>query len=212
MPAFEPPFDDEVSPQVWATAHQLAFDWSALTTPHEGDPQRSHTGPRRETGQASTGQPSTGQPSAGQAIARHVTGTGTGEHPGCAVVGASVEAKLAVRRFVAVCVEVLNGYRPAAHLRRLSMPGEAAGVVAQALAGARRVGEMRRAGGRAVRTTSRHGRHPDPVAVRKLRLCEPRPGAVEAAVLLITGDRTWAVALRLEHHQQSWAATALRLI
>jgi hypothetical protein len=43
-------------------------------------------------------------------------------------------------------------------------------------------------------------------------LCEPRPGAIEAAVLLITGERTWAMAFRLELHQQKWAATALRLI
>jgi hypothetical protein len=50
------------------------------------------------------------------------------------------------------------------------------------------------------------------VAVIRLRLCEPRPGAVEAAVLLVTGERTWAMALRLEMHQQNWCATTLRLI
>src|SRR5687768_640702 len=52
------------------------------------------------------------------------------------VTGASAEARLAVRRFVSTCVEVLNGHRPAAHLRRLSQPREAATVVAQGLAGA----------------------------------------------------------------------------
>ena len=51
-----------------------------------------------------------------------------------------------------------------------------------------------------------------PVAVIRLRLCEPRPGAVEAAVAIVAGDRTWALALRLELHQQAWAATILRLI
>jgi hypothetical protein len=35
---------------------------------------------------------------------------------------------------------------------------------------------------------------------------------VEAAVLLVTGDRTWALAIRMERHQQSWAATALRVV
>jgi hypothetical protein len=107
-----------------------------------------------------------------------------------------------------MCVEVLNGYRPAAHLRRLALPKEAAGVVAQAVAGTSRVADMRRTR----RTPGRRERQPGPVAVIRLRLCEPRPGAVEAAVLLVTGERTWAMALRLEMHQQSWCATALRLI
>jgi hypothetical protein len=128
---------------------------------------------------------------------------------GTAVAVASGEAHRAVRQFVRMCVEVLNGYRPAAHLRRLALPREAAGVVAQGIAGARRVAELRRGTGR---TGHRHARRPGPVAVLKLRLCEPRPGAVEGCVLLVTGERTWAMVLRLELHQEAWAATVLRLI
>ena len=125
------------------------------------------------------------------------------------VAGASGDAKLAVRRFVGLCIEVLNGYRPAAHLRRLCQPREAAAVVSQGLSGARRVAETRRhaAGARTTRP-----RRPTPVAVVQLRLCEPRAGAVEAAVVLVIGERTWAMALRLELHQGSWVATTLRLI
>jgi hypothetical protein len=125
------------------------------------------------------------------------------------VTGASAEARLAVRRFVAMCVEVLNGYRPAAHLRRLSQPREAANVVAQGLAGARRVTEARqhRTVGRAPRP-----RRPVPAAVVRLQLCEPREGAVEAAAVLVIGDRTHAMALRLESHDEAWLATTLRLI
>jgi hypothetical protein len=125
------------------------------------------------------------------------------------VTGASTEARLAVRRFVATCVEVLNGYRPAAHLRRLSQPREAANVVAQGLAGARRVTEARqhRTAGRAPRP-----RRPVPAAVVRLQLCEPRAGAVEAAAVLVIGDRTHAMALRLESHNEAWLATTLRLI
>lgn len=122
--------------------------------------------------------------------------------------GASGDAKLAVRRFVHLCVEVLNGYRPAAHLRRLALPKEAAGVVAQAVAGTSRVAELRRQ----ACPGQRRDRRPGPVGVIRLRLCEPRPGAVEAAVLLVTGERTWAMALRLELHQQNWCATTLRLV
>ncbi|GAA3347800.1 hypothetical protein GCM10020358_63950 [Amorphoplanes nipponensis] len=125
------------------------------------------------------------------------------------MTGVSAEARLAVRRFVSTCVEVLNGYRPAAHLRRLSQPREAATVVAQGLAGAYRVTQARQA-----RTTGRAARprRPVPAAVVRLQLCEPREGAVEAAAVLVIGDRTHAMALRLELHDEVWQATTLRLI
>jgi hypothetical protein len=123
--------------------------------------------------------------------------------------GVSGDAKLAVHRFVRLCVEVLNGHRPPAHLRHLSRPAEAGGVVSQATAGASRVAAMRKA---ARPPGRRPPRRPPPVGVVRLRLCEPRPGAVEAAVALVTGERTWAMALRMELHHESWSATALRLI
>ena len=170
VPRLDPPFDDELTPEVWAPPQQLALEWAAQPAPPPPPVSASAD----------------------------------------VLAGASGDAKLAVRRFVSVCVEVLNGYRPAAHLRRLSLPGEAAGVVAQAVLGVRRVADARRALER--RPTDRRGRRAAPVGVLRLRLCEPRPGAVEAAVLLVTGDRTWAMALRLELHQQAWAATTLRLI
>ncbi|MFB9331943.1 Rv3235 family protein [Actinoplanes octamycinicus] len=124
------------------------------------------------------------------------------------VAGPSGDAKLAVKRFVHLCVEVLNGYRPATHLRGLSLPAEAAGVVAQGLAGARRVAQLRRAR----RPGDRRAQRPSPVGVLRVNLCEPRRGAVEAAVALVTGERTWAMALRLELHDDEWCATTLRLI
>ena len=50
------------------------------------------------------------------------------------------------------------------------------------------------------------------MAVLKLQLSHPRAGAVEATILLVTGERTWAMALRMELHEQTWAATTLRLV
>lgn len=172
-PRLEPPFDDERDPLSWPSPHQLAFDWSRLTTAPE--PPGPQTPPVRRT----------------------------------AVTGVSTEARLAVRRFVAMCVEVLNGYRPPTHLRPLTQPREAATVVAQGLAGARVV-----AAGRTARTAGRapRPRRPAPAAVVRLQLCEPREGAVEAAAVLMIGDRTHAMALRLEVHDESWLATTLRLI
>lgn len=172
VPPCEPPYDDELEPAVWASAHQLALDWAPARLRPLAEP------------------PPTRPP-----VHRSV------------VAGASHDAKLAVHRFVRTAVEVLNGHRPPAHLRPLAVPAEAAAVVAQALAGAKRVADLRRAV-----TPRRASRRPPPVAVIRLRLCEPRPGAVEAAVALVTGERTWAMALRLERHHESWAATALRLI
>ena len=159
VPRCEPPFDDEREPAAGAIAHQLAHDWSATWSP-AGSP----SGPPRA-------------PAASPPPARPHT-------PRPIVAGASADARLAVKHFLHLCVEVLNGYRPPAHLRRVSRPCEAAGVVAQGVAGAQRVAALRRATQPPGR---RAARRPPPVAVVRLLLCEPRPGAVEAAVALVTG-------------------------
>jgi hypothetical protein len=189
-------------------AHQLAFDWD--TPPGTSSLGRRAAGDSRARGDGGAATSGDDGEAPGPPPTDH--STARAPEPGAVVAGASAEARLAVRRFVAVCVEVINGYRPAAHLRSLSVPGDAAGVVAQAMAATQRVAESRRSTGRATRGPSRHGRRPDPVAMHGWRLCEPRPGAVEAAVLLTTGERTWALALRLERRQQSWSATTLRLV
>ncbi len=121
--------------------------------------------------------------------------------------GTGTEARLAVRRFVQACVEVFDGHRPAAHLRRLALPREAPAVVAQGLVAAQRVADVRR-------DLQKHTRQRRTVAltVAQLNLCEPRPGAVEAAVVLLCPARAWALALRLERHDTAWLATVLRLI
>lgn len=182
VPRCDPPFDDETGARRALAVNQLALD---LPTPARLlRPPPTPAAVERAR-----------QMAAAQAATR-----------------TSGDAKLAVRRFVQMCVEVLNGYRPAAHLRRVSLPKDAAGVVAQAVAGSSRVAGLRDTAA-AGRKPSRHGRRPGgPVAVLRFHFCEPRPGAVEAAVLLVTGERTWAMALRMELHNQSWAATTMRLI
>jgi hypothetical protein len=217
VPTCEPPFDDELEPTMWATAHQLTLDWASPTSP-----AAPGTAWQASTPHAPAWQASAAHPTAWQASTAHPTawGTTTAQRPPQpsgdaapplrpAVVGASAEAKHAVARFVRMCVEVLNGYRPAAHMRRLAVPTEAAAIVAQIMATAHRVSEMRR---RMQSPAKRPSRRPLPVALVRLRLCEPRPGAVEAAFALVLGDRTWAMALRMEEHQQFWSATTLRLV
>lgn len=181
VPQCDPPFDDELMPELWAATQPALFDWPVRRTAERRPPAPSPA--------------TTAPPKRPIDLPEHS--------------GTSADARLAVRRFVSMCVEVLNGYRPAAHLRRVSAPKEAATVVAQGVAGARRIAQLRRAAGR---PDDRRTRRPGPVGVIGLRLCEPRPGAVEAAVLLVTGERTWAMALRLEQDQRGWAATVLQLI
>lgn len=257
-PRLDPPYDDELEPDYWVTAHQLAFEWPRMPVPPFAEP--AFTEP---FGTSPWPHPGAGRPDPPQPDPRCRQPSGT-----------TGEAKLAVRRFVQMCVEVLNGYRPAAHLRSLTLPTVAADIVAQAVAGVSRVAEIRRAAtttprsspgiraGRSALATGatptahgtssvtpsppalpsrsapagrtplaatqpapaaarrasvgrgrdRHDRHPRPVGVLSSHLCEPRPGAVEAAVTLVTAGRTWAMALRLEVHNESWRATTMRLI
>jgi hypothetical protein len=175
-----------MSPELWALLPipgQLAFDWSVPVTPTPPVPPLP-------------------QPPV--------------------VTGAPAEARTAVRRFIAMLVEVLNGYRPPTHLRRLCRPVEATTIVAQARAAQHRMtlhraehhhlAGTRRASHRVATAAARHGRRPDPVAVRGLRLCAPRIDAIEAAAVLVTGSRTWAVAIRVENGPAGWAITVARVL
>ncbi|GAB1645207.1 Rv3235 family protein [Krasilnikovia sp. MM14-A1259] len=208
VPPCDPPFDDEVDPSVWAPAHQPAFRWPGADASRRTDPGRAAEGiaGRRAVAAGDSAGAEHGSVAAGGSAVAASSASG----PGPVSAGASAEARVAVQRFVGACVEVLNGFRPAAHLRRLALPSQAARVVAQAVVGTHRVAELRKSGHR--RATDRHGRGGAPAAVLRVRLCEPRPGAVEATVLLVTGGRTWALALRLELHDQTWLVTTLQLV
>jgi len=191
-PRCDPPFDDERRTETWSSPDQLSFDLVRLMA-----------GRRRDAAQrAASSSPSPSRPP-------NSAPPPTGVHSAQCAPGVSPDARLAVRRFISSCVEVLNGYRPAAHLRRLAQPREAATVVAQGVTAAHRVAQERRRPGPG---TPPRLRRPAPVAVVKVSLCEPRPGAVEAAAVLMIGDRTWAMAIRLELHGDAWLATVMRLL
>jgi hypothetical protein len=114
---------------------------------------------------------------------------------------------VAAHHFVKACVEILNGYRPAAHLRSLSQPREAASLISQALIAAQRIAASRRR----TQPALRH-RIPPPVVPVHTKVCEPCRGVVEAAAVLVAPERTWALALRLERPANRWLATVLRLL
>lgn len=149
-------------------------------------------------------------------------------------VSVSTESWRAARRFVGLYLEILNGYRPPGQIRSLSTPGNATAIVEHVAAARRRITDrpaasahtrppLRSARSRTGPTgpagtrpptasvpTRRPGTHAELVVLRRLRVCQPRDGVAEAAVVLGTSTRVWAVALRLETHDSRWLCTTVQ--
>lgn len=127
-------------------------------------------------------------------------------------------AMAAAHRFLAACVEVIGGYRPPAHLRGLCAPEEFAAITLQLTGrhGAQLAGRSpltpRPATGAPPRSPRGGKVGPGSLAVRRVLVCEPRPGVAEVTVVLSRRDRSWAMALRLEQRGQRWCCTHLRVI
>jgi hypothetical protein len=113
----------------------------------------------------------------------------------------SAPVQIAAGRFVAACVEVLNGFRPVGHLRALTTPVEFATITTQLTRRTARV----RMPGRAPASQER-------VSVRRLRMFEQRAGVAEAVAVLHHGETSWAMALRFERRRGSWLCTLLEVV
>jgi hypothetical protein len=50
------------------------------------------------------------------------------------------------------------------------------------------------------------------ISLRRIRVAEPRDGAVEAVAVLSRAERTWALALRLECREGSWLCTHVEVV
>ena len=113
-----------------------------------------------------------------------------------------------MQRYIAMCVEVLNGYRPSAHLRPIT-DQQRFGDIADQLV--RRAVRVRISPAQA----ARQGKL---VRVRRMILNEPLDGVAEAAVVLEQGDSCWALAVRLERGTRAdrstgpWRCTVLQVI
>jgi hypothetical protein len=92
-------------------------------------------------------------------------------------------------------VEVVSGQRPAPQLIRHTAPTLYSVLARQALVAARR----RSPGARR------------PAVVRRVRLCEPADGVVEACAVVVAHGRVRALALRLEGLDGRWLVTALTI-
>ncbi|MGC4894740.1 Rv3235 family protein [Micromonospora sp. DT31] len=214
-PPLDPPCADEES--AWGPAGQLALD---LVDPRRRDPGR----PASRAADPAPAWPrwSTSGPHAGGTAPPgtvHTAGTGRPPHPPSparpaggarplptaaaptAQVTATPEAARAAHRFVRTFLEVVNGFRPPGQLRPLCLPEAASLVSAELGRAARRVKPVRS------RTTR------PALLLRRLRVCEPRAGAVEAtAVFAGPGGTSWAVALRLERRRGTWLCLVLDVL
>jgi hypothetical protein len=184
-PALDPPFDDEATPPLWDQL-PLQLDGTARHRRHAPIPV-----PRVRSGIPTLpAEPAAGDPAVAPAVS-----------------DASEETKRAARRFLDVCLEILNGYRPIAHIRNLA-GHNAAAVVEQLTACLDRADGLRRAHdpGRALPRDHRF------VILRHLRVCEPRAGVAEGAAALALFGRTWALAFRLERKRGRWHCATVRLV
>ncbi|MET8089049.1 Rv3235 family protein [Micromonospora sp. NPDC005220] len=137
-----------------------------------------------------------------RAALRPVPSRSTTSHPVASLPPSTApETTRAAHRFVGTCLEVVNGYRSPTQVRALLDPARASDLLT----------ELARASGRAGTPRRRTGR--PLVRLLRLRVCEPREAAVEAAAVLTgAGGRSWAMALRLEHRRGRWLCTALHVL
>ncbi|MEV4136443.1 Rv3235 family protein [Dactylosporangium sp. NPDC049742] len=112
------------------------------------------------------------------------------------------------QRFVGMCVEILNGYRPASHLRQVTHPKHCTAITDQLI---RRTVRVRM-------TPSHAARQGHLVRVRRMLVTEPLPGIAELVAILEQGSATWAMAVRLERlpHRTTghptWLCTLVQVV
>jgi hypothetical protein len=145
--------------------------------------------------------------------------------PPAAVAVPAADAPIARRgRAIALApsVECVASPCRAVHTRPRPNPRirQFAQAIAEVLAGARPVGQLEdavtlevlavlaRAAGRLGRCAGHPTRRP---VVRAIHVDAPSPGVAEAAVVIDTGVRVQAIALRLEADRGRWRCTALAL-
>jgi hypothetical protein len=118
------------------------------------------------------------------------------------------DAYAAAKRFVGLCVEILNGYRPPNQLRPLSHPQRFGDISDQIL---RRTVRIRMTPGQAASQGTL-------VRIRRLLVTEPLSGVAEGVVVLEHGTSTWAMALRFEHTDRpkfgflGWVCTVVQVL
>jgi len=206
-PPLDPPFDDDVADLGLPDGAQLALELTGGGTGVHEDPRasggstgrasarRGLTGPTGSTGPAGPAGPRPEHPRLHPPPPTRL--------PPEAQPGASLEARRSARRFLDTCLEIINGFRPVAHVRPLSEPTAAYAIISRLTVGVGRAKAVRRAA---------RGRPAELVRLRRLRVSEPRPGVVEAVAVLGGARQSWALAFRLEHRRGAWVGTAIDVV
>lgn len=143
-------------------------------------------------------------------------------------VGSMSAARVAARRFLAACVEVIGGFRPVAQLRPFCFPPSYHDIAdrlvthpATGLAWCSRPADRSAARavmpGRATGGSHRTARMSltsasDRVRLRRVQVCEAVVGVAEVAAVLARRERVWAMALRMEQCRGSWLCTHLEVL
>jgi hypothetical protein len=239
-PPSDPPYDDEAPALAVALAQQpLPLDWlgsrSAIAPSLRPSDQtatepvpRSRPGGRLSRGTLTAGGRPGGTLTGGGRPGRDAPASEPTDRDATSVGPAGPEARrpgrrtlpsshVAAIRFVHAYLEVLNGYRPASHLRALMAPADFATASTDLAHALERIASPRRTTGAcragtaaALAATARSGA--TRVRLRELRMCEPRPGIAEAAAVLGDDRRSWALAVRLEAHGTGWQCTVVKII
>ncbi|MFG1673157.1 Rv3235 family protein [Micromonospora sp. NPDC049282] len=204
-PPLDPPCTDE--DPAWGHAGQLTLDLLDQRRRDPGRPagrapDRAPGWPRWSASGATRGSTASAEGAGRPATAGPPpSALATAGPPPTALATATPEAARAAHRFVRTFLEIVNGFRPPGQLRPLCLPEAAGQVSAELSRAARRVTPVRR----------RHAR--PALHLRRLRVCEPRAGAVEAtAVFTGAGGASWAVAVRLEHRRGNWLCLVLDVL
>ena len=90
-------------------------------------------------------------------------------------------------------IEVMTGARPAPQVIRWTTPEVYAGLARRNAASKRRTAQTRRA------------------IVRRVRICEPAQGVVEACAVVVDNGRVRAIAMRLDAVDRRWVVSQLQV-
>lgn len=132
----------------------------------------------------------------------------------------SREARLAARRLLGACIEVIGGFRPVSQLRPYCAPERFDAIVNRLL---RPVGTGRGHGATRASVVARTLGPPkvgrpglpspqDRVTVRRVQLCDVRDGVLELAVVMARRGKVWAMAMRMERSRGRWQCMHLEVL
>lgn len=105
-------------------------------------------------------------------------------------------------------VEVMSGTRPAPQVIRWTSPEVYSAVARRSAMAARRQAARRTGGGSSPGAPPPAGRR---AVVRRVRICEPADGVVEACAVVVDSGRVRALALRLVGLDRRWLVTELQV-